>query len=95
MASTPFTAYILGLGPIPGGVPVLGGIPMPPITTTAAQLGSLASVMGSSAPGSAQGTSSEPPSNVVMVTNIPLALSEHQIKELMSPFGIVSYSIAH
>ena len=90
MAATPFTAHMLGLGPSPGGVPLLGGFPMPPITTTAAQLGGLASAMGSAVagmPGDFSATDSE--SKVVMATNIPLSLTQQQIKELMSPFGDV------
>lgn len=93
MTAIPYTAFMLGLGPPPSGVPLLGGFPMPPITTTAAQLGGLANVFGSSIPGMAEGVSSnEPISNAVMTLNIPLSLTEHQIKELMSPFGPVRNS---
>lgn len=96
MAATPFTAHMLGLGPDPGGPPLLGGFPMPEITTSAAQLGGLASVLGSSMPGMAEGPGgSEPASNTVMTLNIPLSLSEQQIRELMSPFGHVSDGSKH
>ena len=97
MATTPFTAHMLGLGPFPGGVPVLGGYPMPPITSTAEQLGNYSSGFGgNSSFGGVHMLSdstvsvAEPLSNVVMITNIPFTLSEEQIKELMSPFGQVS-----
>ena len=35
---------------------------------------------------------SDPPSNVIMVTNLPALITEEQIKELFSPFGTVSTS---
>jgi splicing factor U2AF subunit len=86
MLATPFTAALLGLAPHPGGVPTLGGIPMPPVTKTAAQLG--VSTAFSSAMNPTVSVSG-PSSNVIMVSNLPLALGEVEIKELLSPFGPV------
>jgi hypothetical protein len=44
--------------------------------------------------GLASAFSSEPLSNVIMVTNIPIGIQESDIKELFSPFGevIISFS---
>jgi hypothetical protein len=138
MAATPFTAHMLGLGPHPGGVPLLGGLPLPhrpaPALAPAPapmQLGRFQA--GGGGPGYAQGgydalgplpghslggyppppppgyavgvgthgqplqpplqpplPAAEPPSKVVMATNLPLSLSEEHIRELLSPFGPVS-----
>lgn len=41
------------------------------------------------------GSIADPPSNVIMVTNLPALIAEEQIKELFSPFGEVCLSSAH
>lgn len=87
LTQTPFTAAMLGLGPHPGGVPTLGGIPMPPMPASMAHLQGLAGSLSGAVASVVNSTDTDRLSNVVMATNLPLSLSEHQIEELFSPFG--------
>jgi splicing factor U2AF subunit len=94
LTQTPFTAAMLGLGPHPGGVPTLGGIPMPPMPASMAHLNGLAGSLSGAVASVVNSTDTDRLSNVVMATNLPLSLNERQIEELFSPFGkVIKYEL--